>query len=180
MEERRSVTSYLKNFLQRGRDIAYVQLRGYRTVRWTYQQVAETAFGFARELESRGIEKGQCVLLWGANSAEWVAVFFGCALRGVIVVPIDDAATADFARRVYQQVDAKLLLCSREHVQASIPILILEDLKETLTAHTSGAIRCRACKRQRYARSRFYFGNDRRAQRRGDHPRQRPRQYRAS
>jgi long-chain acyl-CoA synthetase len=137
MEERRSVTSYLKNFLQRGRDIAYVQLLGYRTVRWTYRQVAETAFRFARELESRGIEKGQCVLLWGANSAEWVAVFFGCALRGVIVVPIDDAATADFARRVFQQVDAKLLLCSREHAQASIPVLIFEDLKETLTAHTA-------------------------------------------
>jgi long-chain acyl-CoA synthetase len=137
MEERRSVTSYLKNFLQRGRDIAYVQLLGYRTVRWTYRQVAETAFRLARELESRGIEKGQCVLLWGANSAEWVAVFFGCALRGVIVVPIDDAATADFARQIYQQVDGKLLLCSREHVQASIPALIFEDLKETLTAHTA-------------------------------------------
>src|SRR5690242_16946284 len=137
MEERRSVTSYLKNFLQRGSDIAYVQLLGYRTVRWTYRQVAETAFRFARELESRGIEKGQCVLLWGANSAEWVAVFFGCALRGVIVVPIDDAATADFARRVFQQVDGKLLLCSREHVQASIPVLILEDVKETLNAHTA-------------------------------------------
>jgi len=137
MEERRSVTSYLKNFLQRGSDIAYVQLLGYRTVRWTYRKVAETAFRFARELESRGIEKGQCVLLWGANSAEWVAVFFGCALRGVIVVPIDDAATADFARRVFQQVDGKLLLCSREHVQASIPVLILEDVKETLNAHTA-------------------------------------------
>jgi len=103
--ERRSVVEYLESFLQRGRECAYVQLRGYRTVRWTYQQVAETAFRFARELEERGIGRGERVLLWGTNSAEWVAAFFGCALRGAIVVPIDDAGAADFAQRVCQQVD---------------------------------------------------------------------------
>ena len=61
--------------------------------------MAETAFRFARELEQRGIGKGERVLLWGPNSAEWVAVFFGCALRGVIVVPLDEAGAADFALR---------------------------------------------------------------------------------
>ncbi len=43
-------------------------------------------------------------MLWGENSAEWVATFFGCALAGVIVVPMDDKATPDFAQRVFQQV----------------------------------------------------------------------------
>ena len=135
--ERRSVVEYLDSFLRRGRDCAYVQHRGYRTVRWSYRQVAETAFRFARELEARGIGKGDRVLLWGPNSAEWVAAFFGCALRGVIVVPIDEAGAADFAQRVYQQVDGKLLVCSREHVLPSIPSLALEDLQETLSAHSS-------------------------------------------
>ncbi|MGH9550809.1 MAG: hypothetical protein ACRD3W_15625, partial [Terriglobales bacterium] len=49
--ERRSVVEYLDSFLQRGRECAYVQHRGYRTVRWTYRQVAEAGFRFARELE---------------------------------------------------------------------------------------------------------------------------------
>ena len=89
--ERRSVVEYLENFLRRGEECAYVQHRGYRTVRWSYRQVAETAFQFARELEERAIGKGDRVLLWGPNSAEWVAAFFGCALCGVIVVPLDDA-----------------------------------------------------------------------------------------
>ena len=31
-----------------------------------------------------------------------MAAFFGCALRGVIVVPIDEAGAADFAQRVYR------------------------------------------------------------------------------
>ncbi len=135
--ERRSVVEYLDNFLRRGRECAYVQHRGYRTVRWSYRQVAETSFRFARELEALGIGKGDRVLLWGPNSAEWAAVFFGCALRGVIVVPIDEAGAADFAQRVYQQVDGRLLVCSREHALPSIPALALEDLQEMLAAHSS-------------------------------------------
>src|SRR6267143_1071021 len=100
--ERRSVVEYLEDFLRRGRECAYVQRRGYRTERWSYRQVAEAAFRFARELEKRGIGKGERVLVWGPNSAEWVAVFFGCALRGVIVVPIDEVSTPEFALRVHR------------------------------------------------------------------------------
>src|SRR6266852_7574490 len=135
--ERHSLLEYFDNFLQLGRESAYTQRRGYRTVRWNYRQVAETAFQFARELEKRGIEKGDRVLIWGPNSAEWVATFFGCALRGVIVAPMDDAAAPDFALRVHQQVNAKLLVCSRQHAQPSIPALILEDLPKTLAHYAS-------------------------------------------
>jgi len=134
--ERRSLADSLANFLRWGKAIAYVQRRGYRTLRWPYRQVAETAFRFAREVEARGIGKGDPVLIWGPNSAEWVAAFFGCVLRGVVVVPMDDVATPDFALRVYQQVGAKLLVCSRDHLWQSIPTLALEDLSETLAAHS--------------------------------------------
>jgi long-chain acyl-CoA synthetase len=135
--ERQSVGEYLNDFLQQGTACAYLQQRGYRTVRWSYRQVAQTAFRFARELQSRGITKGDRVLIWGPNSAEWVATFFGCAIAGVIVVPMDDAATPDFALRVYQQVSAKLLVCSREHVQSHVPALLLNDLPEALASHSS-------------------------------------------
>ena len=117
--ERRSLVEYLPDFLRRGQEIAYVQRSGYRTVRRSYQEVAESAFQFARELEARGINKGDRVLLWGPNSAEWVAVFLGCALRGVVVVPIDDVAATEFTLRVHQQVSARLVVCSREHASAS-------------------------------------------------------------
>src|SRR5713101_4056587 len=134
--ERRSVVDYLENFLRRGRECAYVQRRGYRAVRWNYGRVAGVAFQFARELQKRSIGKGERVLLWGPNSAEWAAAFFGCALRGVIVVPIDDAGTADFTQRVYRKVDGRLLLCSRAQAQASVPVLILEDLREALSGYS--------------------------------------------
>jgi long-chain acyl-CoA synthetase len=137
--ERRSLVEYLDHFLQRGHETVYVQRHGYRTVRWSYRQVADLAFQFARELDARAITKGERVLLWGPNSAEWVAAFLGCALRGVVVVPMDDVAAPDFAMRVHQQVGAKLLVCSREHVQESIPTVILEDLPEALAVRSSAA-----------------------------------------
>src|SRR5437868_11885328 len=135
--ERHSLLEYFDNFLPLGRETAYIQRRGYRTVRWTYRQVAEAAFQFARELDKQRIEKGDRVLIWGPNSAEWVATFFGCALRGVIVVPMDDAAAPEFALRVAQQVSAKLLVCSREHAQNGLPTLLLDDLQEVLGRHSA-------------------------------------------
>src|ERR1051326_3708338 len=135
--ERRSLGDYLENFLLHGNDIAYVQPTGYRTVRRTYRQIARDVFRFARELESRGINKSDRILLWGSNSSEWISVFLGSALRGVVVVPVDDASTPDFALRVHQQVDAKLLVCSRSHAQPSVASLLLEDLPELLSRHSS-------------------------------------------
>ncbi len=137
--ERGSLFEYLDHFLQKGHETAYVQRHGYRTVRWSYRQVAELAFQFARELEARAITKGERVLVWGPNSAEWVAVFLGCALRGIVVVPMDDLSTPDFALRVHQQVGARLLVCSREHVQQSIPTLSLEELPEALASRSQKA-----------------------------------------
>ena len=135
----RSIADDVGAFLQRGSETAYVQRRGYRTVRWSYQQTAGTAFQFARELDARAIKKGDRILLWGPNSAEWVTVFLGCVLRGVVVVPMDDVATNDFALRVHQQVGAKLMVCSQAHVQQEIPTLTLDNLFQALAGHSTTA-----------------------------------------
>jgi long-chain acyl-CoA synthetase len=133
----RSLTDYLPHFLGLAKETAYVQPYGYRAERWSYQQVAVTASRFARELEARHIGKGDRVFLWGPNSAEWVAVFWGCALCGVVVVPLDDVATPDFFHCVHQQVNAKLLVASRHHEQQSLPTLTLEDLTDVLAPRSS-------------------------------------------
>jgi long-chain acyl-CoA synthetase len=135
----RALAGYLPHFLSRAQETAYIQPHGYRTQRRSYQQVAETAFRFARELEARGIGKGDRVFLWGPNSAEWVAAFWGCVLRGAVVVPLDDIATPDFFLRVHQQVQARLLVASHAHKHDSIPTLALEDLPEILAPRSFAA-----------------------------------------
>ncbi len=137
--QRQTIAELLPSFLLRGREIAYVYRRGYRTVRWTYRQVAESAFQFARELEQRNIGKGDRVLLWGENSAEWVAAFWGCALRGAASVPVDRIASPDFGRRIFDQVEAKLLVGSVEAADAlpDVPTIRLEKFNQIIARHST-------------------------------------------
>jgi long-chain acyl-CoA synthetase len=137
--ERRSVAGFVDDFAQHGTAWMFVQRRGFRTERVSYGEVARTSSQVARELESLGIGKGDRVLLWGENSAEWVSAFFGCTLRGAVTVPMDDAAAPDFAQRVQAQVTAKLIVCSRKHSDQfpGAPTIKLEGLRESVDHHSS-------------------------------------------
>src|SRR5215467_8901127 len=97
---RTTVLSYLDDFTARGDTIAFAQRRGLRTSRWSYEKIAGTAYQFARELEVRGIGKSDRVLLWAGNSPEWIVTFFGCLLRGAIVVPLDVQSDQSLAGRI--------------------------------------------------------------------------------
>src|SRR5438105_4119561 len=132
-----TIAGYLARFEALGTEIAYAERQGYRTARFSYSHVARMAYGFAAELAAKGIHKGDRVVLWGPNSAAWVAAFFGCAYQGVIAVPMDDAASPDFALRVFQQVEAKLLVCSRDHAQSGLAMVFLEDMNQIATDRPS-------------------------------------------
>lgn len=139
---RGNLVSFLDDALARASEVALVHRRGLRTEHWKYGQLAQTSFQFARELEARGIGKGERVLIWSENCAEWVAAFFGCQLRGVIVVPLDAQSAPDFAARVQQQVSAKLLLCGEEqrhHFNAEVPTLLLSGLREIVSRHSTAS-----------------------------------------
>jgi len=117
----------------------FVHRRGLRTSRWSYRQLAQTAHRFARELEARGVERGERVLLSGENSPQWVAAFWGCLLRGAVVVPLDVASTAEFVASVQQQTNAKLTIADADTpaaCSALTPQLRLEELKEMVARHS--------------------------------------------
>ncbi len=134
-----TLADYAQLHLGLGKETAFVSHRGFRTLRWSYRQVGELAFQFARELEARNIVKGERVLLWGDNCAEWVAAFFGCMVRGAVAVPMDRIAAPDFAQRVASDVDAKLIVCAsvlKQHCGGRA-FLELEDLSTTLAHHSA-------------------------------------------
>lgn len=139
---RKTLTSFLDDCSKRGDQTAFAHKRGLRVARWSYARLQTTAFQFARELETRNIAKGDRVLFWAENSAEWVAAFFGCLLRGAIVVPLDLESAPEFASRVQQQVGAKLLLCGggRQSVfDARLSVLPLEELSGAVARHSDEA-----------------------------------------
>ncbi|HET7106381.1 MAG TPA: AMP-binding protein [Candidatus Acidoferrum sp.] len=119
----------MRNYGALGGEIAVRQRRGYRMESWTYAQISEQANRVARALEARGIAKGDAVLLWGENSAQWISVFLGCLLRGAVVVPIDHASPADFGRLVSQEVNARLIFCGgSQEEHGSVPCIPLESI----------------------------------------------------
>lgn len=134
----------LVNFVQRyaanGSEVAVRQQRGYRRETWTYAKIAAEANRVARELSARGFVKGDAALLWGPNSAEWIIVFLGCLLQGVVVVPIDDTASAEFACRVSHEVSAKLVFQSRrQNDVAAFNSIHLESLCELVAGNDASS-----------------------------------------
>ena len=128
-----SLLRFAQSYASRGGEVAVRQRCGYRMETWTYGRIAQQANRVARELESRGIGKGDAVLLWGENSAEWIAAFLGCLLVGAVIVPIDHASPREFACRVACDVEAKLAFRSRGNENcASLPSIELESLSATI------------------------------------------------
>jgi long-chain acyl-CoA synthetase len=137
---RQSLVEFVRQYAANGAQIAVRYRRGYRTRTWTYAQVATEANRVARELEARGIDKGDAVILWGENSPEWIVAFFGCLLRGAIIVPIDHGSTPEFVSRVIRESSAKLMFRSRSVPErdAPIPSIVLDSLADVTKRHDSG------------------------------------------
>jgi long-chain acyl-CoA synthetase len=129
---RDSLVSLFADFerFQSARAIVYPH--GYRHLSWTYERLASTALLCANALKSRGIRSNDRVLLWAPNSAEWVAAFWGCILCGAVAVPMDDAASSEFAAHVGRDAQVKLIVASRGKPQLdpATPVLVMEDLSD--------------------------------------------------
>jgi long-chain acyl-CoA synthetase len=133
---RETLITFLDDCRAHGEQTAVAHWRGVRLSRWSYARLASSAFRFARELESRGIGAGDRVLFWGENSPEWIACFYGCLLRGAVVVPIDLKSAPDFVARVQQQVSAKLLLSDEPQSQLDIPRVAFNGLSDLIGRHS--------------------------------------------
>ncbi|HXT75734.1 MAG TPA: AMP-binding protein [Candidatus Eisenbacteria bacterium] len=129
---RPNLNSLFDDFARYASHVAVVQRRGYRRESWTYAKLRSVAVASAHELRQRGIRTGDRVLLWGPNSAEWMASFWACLLLGAVAVPLDDAATPDFVSRVARETSARIAFTTRGKLplHSSVTILHLEDLPD--------------------------------------------------
>jgi long-chain acyl-CoA synthetase len=137
------LATLLHDFRRFDRQIAVVRFQGVRRRATSYGEIARLAGRFAALLTQRGIGPGDRVLLWAENSAEWIAAFHGCILRGVLAVPLDAYGTADFAARVAADVRPKLavgdrlLLCQ---LPTEWPRLAFEEWPSALPAEEAGPV----------------------------------------
>src|ERR1700751_2661031 len=133
---RQSLLEYFGPDSRPSREIAVAWRRGYRTIRWTYAELLQTAHQFTKNLASQGITKGDRILIWGENSGEWLAAFLGCLFAGAVAVPMDAIADPKFAARVARQAGVRAAAISRELASGAatdlgVPIIELESLHAT-------------------------------------------------
>jgi long-chain acyl-CoA synthetase len=133
-----SLLGLAKRYAANGCEVAVRQRRGYRMESWTYARIGEEANRVARELEARDLGQGDSALLWGENSAQWIAAFLGCLLRGVVIVPLDHGATREFASRVAREVQAKIAFRGRgQHEIAGLATISLDSLADIVARHNA-------------------------------------------
>jgi long-chain acyl-CoA synthetase len=137
------LATLLADFDKHSEDLAIVAMRGVRQRRVTYGQLARLARRFGAELERRPIFKGERVVIWGDNSPEWVAAFFGCVMRGVVPVPVDFAGSLDFVERVVREVTPKLMVGDAgkmSRISGEAPQMTFEDFELALPTQEGRAI----------------------------------------
>jgi long-chain acyl-CoA synthetase len=161
---RAHLATLLDDLRRHDREIAFVRYRGVRRQISTYGELARMAGQFAALLEDRGIGLRDRVLLWGENGAEWVAAFYGCMLRGVMAVPLDEFGSAEFAARVAADVKPKLAVgdasllgklkgterwkneekhqesAATQSIGLDFPTIVFEDWTTVLPAREAGPI----------------------------------------
>ncbi len=130
---RLNLLSLFDEFGHYSSDMAIVQQRGYRRECWTYDKLFIAATARALRLKASGVRTGDRVLLCGPNSAEWVAAFWGCLMRGAVVVALDDSSTPEFVARVVYDSGVKAAFLSRSHppLKTAMPTYFLEDFTGT-------------------------------------------------
>jgi len=134
---RATLASLVEDFRAHSTETAVVSHRGVRRYATSYGELAELAGRFAAELDRREIKPGERVILWAENSSQWIAAFFGCLLRGVLVVPLDAAGSPEFVQRVFVEVAPKLVVGDASllaNLKADVPRLTLATLADHLPA----------------------------------------------
>ena len=140
------LATLLDDFRRYGSAIAVVRYKGNRRHVTSYAELARLAGRFARLLEQRGIGQGERLLLWAENSAEWMGVFYGCMLRGVLIVPLDPGGTVEFAARVAADVRPRLavgdlaLMAKLRSADAGFQRLAFEDWGNELPQQELGPL----------------------------------------
>ena len=109
---------------------------GFRYLRWSYSRLWSESGQVASLLQSRGLSKGDQVVLWGSNSPQWVLAFLGCVRAGVVVIPLDLRSAPDYVSRVIARTSPRLAFTSRYtpkgDADLGVPEITFEEMESAI------------------------------------------------
>ncbi|MCU0317530.1 MAG: long-chain fatty acid--CoA ligase [Fimbriimonadaceae bacterium] len=94
----------------------------------TYTEFWEDVYGYARALDSFGLQKGDKLVLLGDSCYEWAITDWAAQTLGVVIVPIYPTLPPDQAQYIAQDCEAKAAVCLNAQAAAKlrdIPTLLL-------------------------------------------------------
>ncbi len=78
---------------------------------WSYRRLWRAANAVASHLrQQQGLCPGDRVLVWGPNSPQLVATYFGAMLARLVLVPLDPYSTKEFMQRVADKTQAASII----------------------------------------------------------------------
>src|SRR5262245_43679749 len=109
----RTVTCVLGEGAARYGDTPAIRFEGSTT---TYTELQERAHAFAGGLEQLGLARGDRLLIMAHNSLEFVDAWLGCALAGVVEVPVHVEYRAELLRYIVEHSGSTRMLVASEFV----------------------------------------------------------------
>jgi long-chain acyl-CoA synthetase len=80
--------------------------------RWNYAKWGDECRKLACGLLSAGLVKGDCAVLWSENRPEWMAVWMGAIIAGLVIVPVDFLGTEQECLNIIKITKAKAFFYS--------------------------------------------------------------------
>ncbi len=121
--------------------IAYEIRRGFRTQRFTFEEVYDLSLKTASFLTHQGLKKGDKVAIWAGNCPEYPILYFGCWLVGCVAVPIDIRTTEEtlkiFLTKAKCSLGFKGKFIPGDFGKLVKETFYLEDLVELVNSQTS-------------------------------------------
>lgn len=119
-----TVQDILQRMPELGKREALRDRVGYRSRVFSYSGLYDMIVEYSRFLGEKGIHRGDRLLIWAENSAEWAAAFWAAVSLGVVVVPLEARFSSGFVDKVARETGAALLLTDREEGLQEISIQV--------------------------------------------------------
>jgi long-chain acyl-CoA synthetase len=89
---------------------------------WSFNKLASESRRIGRGLLAAGLTKGDRVVLWAENRPEWLAVWLGAAVAGLVVVPVDFLVSEQECFNILQITKAKAFFYSAKNRNLQRPL----------------------------------------------------------
>ena len=80
----------------------------------TYKQLTKLSRQAAQLFDDLKIKPGERVMMIGVRGLDWVPIFFGCQLSGIVAVPVDTRASEGLVEAVIESTQPSLILTGGE------------------------------------------------------------------